>query len=110
MLRVDCQLERPGMTSPPRRGDRDFDEEIRAHLELEADQLVDEGLTPDEARHAARRAFGNVTGVRERFYESRRVLWVDHLRQDLKSAVRSVTRYPVACAVAVISLAGGIGA
>jgi predicted permease len=92
------------------RGDRDFDDEIRSHLEIETDRLIGEGLTPDEARQAARRAFGNVTNVRERFYESRRVLWLDHLRQDLKIAVRAVRRYPVAGAVAVISLAGGIGA
>ncbi len=98
------------MTSPRTRGDHDFDDEIRAHLDLETDQLVGDGLTPEEAQQAARRAFGNVTAARERYHESRRVLWLDHLRQDLKCAVRSLTRYPVACAVAVISLAGGIGA
>jgi putative ABC transport system permease protein len=57
----------------------------------------------------ARKAFGNITGVEERFYESRRVRWLDELRQDLRAAVRSVRRYPIACFVAVISLAGGIG-
>jgi putative ABC transport system permease protein len=92
------------------RGDPDFDDEIRAHLELETDRLIEDGLPPEEARRAARRTFGNVTSARERFYESHRVLWLDHVRQDLKSAVRSLAKYPIACAIAVISLAGGIGA
>jgi putative ABC transport system permease protein len=96
--------------APTHRGDSDFDDELHAHLELETDRLIEDGLPPEQARHAARLAFGNVTSARERFYESRRILWFDHLRQDLKSAVRSLAKYPVACAIAVISLAGGIGA
>jgi predicted permease len=67
-------------------------------------------MSPAAARAAAHRGFGNVTSARERFYESRRVIWLDHLLQDLRGAVRSIRRYPVAAAVAVISLAAGIGA
>jgi len=96
--------------APQNRGDQDFDDEIRAHLELETDRLIEEGLPPEQAGDAARRAFGNVTSARERFFESRRILWLDHLRQDLKGAVRSIAKYPVAAGIAVISLAGGIGA
>ena len=58
----------------------DFSSEIRAHLELETDRLIADGLPPDEARAAARRAFGSVTAAQERFYESTRTLWLDHLR------------------------------
>jgi predicted permease len=97
------------MTGTPR-DDRDFDDEIRAHIDLEADRLIEDGLPAAEAQQAARHTFGNVTVASERFYESRRVLWLDHLRQDLRSAVRSLARYRIASAVAVISLAGGIGA
>src|SRR5262245_20584292 len=93
-----------------RRGDEDFDDEIERHLDLETDRLIEDGLPAQEARDAARRAFGNVTSAREHFYESRRVLWLDHVRHDVKSAVRNLAKYPVACAIAVISLAGGIGA
>ena len=50
----------------------DFSAEIEAHLELEAQQLQEQGLSEEEARAAARRAFGNVTRARERFYESGR--------------------------------------
>jgi predicted permease len=97
------------MTTRRRSGD-DFDREILAHLEIETERLVEEGMAPDEARIAARRRFGNVTATRERFYEAGRLLWLDHLMQDLRCAARNVRRYPVASLVAVLSLAAGIGA
>ncbi len=96
--------------STRKRPDQDFDSEIRAHIEIETDRLIDEGMPPDEARVAARRRFGNVTVVRERFYEAGRLLWLDHLVQDLRCAARNMRRYPVASLVAVLSLAAGIGA
>jgi predicted permease len=96
--------------STRKRSDDDFDREIRAHLELEADRLVHEGLAPDAARDAARREFGNVTSVRERFYEAGRLLWLDRLGQDVRCAIRNMRRAPVAALVAIASLAAGIGA
>ena len=50
-----------------KRSAEDFAEEIKAHLELEADDLKQEGLSEDEARWKARRAFGNVSVAQERF-------------------------------------------
>ena len=67
-------------------------------------------MDPEQARAAARRGFGNVTRAQERFYERRRLLWADHLRQDVRCALRNIRHYPFAALVAVISLAGGIGA
>lgn len=96
--------------STRRRPDDDFDREIRAHLDIEAQRLIDDGMPPEEARAAAQRRFGNVTRVRERRFETRRTLWLDHLRQDVRCAVRNLRRYPVVTLVAVLSLAGGIGA
>ncbi len=96
--------------STRKRSDEDFDREIRAHIEIETERLIEEGVPPADARVAARRRFGNVTGARERFYEARRVLWVDRLIQDLRCAARNMRRYPVASLVAVLSLAAGIGA
>jgi len=93
-----------------RRTGGDFSREIQGHLEIEADRLVGEGLSRDDARLAARKAFGSVMAAEERFYESRRVLWLDHLRQDVRGAARAVARYPFAAIVAVVSLAFGIGA
>jgi len=96
--------------STRKRPDDDFAQEILAHIELETERLIDEGMPPDEARVAARRRFGNVTSARERYYESGRVLWLDHLVQDVRCAARSMRRYPIASLVAVLSLAFGIGA
>src|SRR5687767_14689421 len=59
------------------RSDEDFSREVEAHLQHETDRLIADGVSPEEARRAARRAFGNVARVSERFYESRRVLWLD---------------------------------
>lgn len=88
----------------------DFATEIRAHLELETDRLIADGMPPDAARLAARKAFGSVAAAQERYYESSRARWLDQLRQDIRVAARSVGRYPVAAIVAVVSLAFGIGA
>ena len=83
------------------RSDEDFSREVEAHLQHETDRLIADGVSPEEARRAARRAFGNVARVSERFYESRRVLWLDHPRHDVRCAFRSIGRTPIACAVAV---------
>jgi putative ABC transport system permease protein len=96
--------------STRQRPDGDFDREIQAHIEIETERLIDDGMPPDAARVAARRRFGNVTVARERFYETGRLLWLDHLLQDARCAGRNMRRYPVSSLVAVLSLAAGIGA
>ena len=97
--------------STRKRSDEDFDRELASHLELEAERARSRtAWTPDAARTAARRGFGNVTTARERFYEAGRLVWLDHLVQDVRCAARNMRRAPVASIVAIASLAAGIGA
>ena len=87
----------------------DFREEIEAHLQLEAEQLRAEGLSPGEAEAAARRAFGNRTRAEERFYESGRWMFWEHLWRDIRFAVRVLAKDRRFSTLAVLGLALGIG-
>ena len=87
----------------------DFSDEVQSHLDLETDRLIADGMSPDAARAAAQRAFGNVTIVRERFYEASRWTWLEQLRQDVQYAARGMRHSPAFVATTVLTLAVGLG-
>ncbi len=87
----------------------DFHNEVQSHLDLETDRLIADGMSPDEARAEARRRFGNVATVEERFYESSCVAWLDHLWRDVRYAVRSLRRAPSFVVTTTLTLAIAIG-
>ena len=90
------------------RDDEDFSAEVRAHLDLETDRLIGEGLGPDAARRAALRSFGNVTLARERFHDASRWIWLEQLAQDLRYGTRTLRHSPAFAATTVLTLAIGL--
>ena len=92
-----------------RRSEDDISAEIRAHLDLEADDLVAEGLPEQQARATARQEFGSVALTRQRLYEKGRVLWLDDLVRDLRHSIAMYRRAPGFTIAVVVTLALGIG-
>jgi hypothetical protein len=90
--------------------DRDLDRELRAHLELEAEEQQDAGLPPEEARYAARRAFGNTTSIQEEVRDMWGWTAVEQAVQDARYALRGVRKNPGFATAAILSLALGVGA
>jgi hypothetical protein len=77
--------------------------EIRAHLQLLEDEHVAKGMSRDDARLAARRAFGGVEQAKERQRDARGFRWLEDSRLDLKLGVRMLVKYPG------LSIVGGAG-
>src|SRR5215831_5492308 len=87
----------------------ELDEELRYHLEREAERNVANGMSPDAARFAARRAFGNPTAIAESARDTMHFRPLEELRQDVAYAMRAFRRAPTFVATVVVTIGLGLG-
>lgn len=94
----------------PDAAERDLDDEVRLHLEMETEKNLRAGMEPDEARREAYRAFGGVERFKEQARDVGRPGWLEDTARDVRFAARSLRRSPAFAATTLLTLALGVGA
>jgi putative ABC transport system permease protein len=90
--------------------DRERSEEIESYVQIETDENIARGMQPEAARRAARRKFGNSTLIREEIYTMNTIGFLDSLYRDIRHGLRALRHNPIFTAVALLTIAIGIGA
>jgi putative ABC transport system permease protein len=94
----------------PRRVERELDDEVRFHLEMQIEENLRRGMEPREARRDAYRSFGGVERFKEQTRETRGTRWADDLVRDTKHGLRALLRSRAFAAAALLTIALGVGA